>query len=111
MPKSAAKKSIKSGKALTARWENNCYHADFSENVICGFCGGHYFRCVPQKTEKSPLLLLIRVNALHSWRRLLAIRQQSRLLTGIITSFIAGYLLLSFWMFFYGMKFIAKFPG
>lgn len=57
------------------------------------------------------LLLLLRTNALHGWRRLLSIRQQSRLLTGIITFFVVGYLVLAFELFFHGMKFIAKFPG
>ncbi|HVU26152.1 MAG TPA: hypothetical protein VHG71_00180 [Verrucomicrobiae bacterium] len=59
----------------------------------------------------SPLWLLLRVNALHSWRRLLAVRDQSRLLTGIIGLFIVGYLALSFELFYHGMRFIAKFPG
>lgn len=62
-------------------------------------------------TNRSPLWLLLRVNALHSWRRLLAVREQSRLLTGLITCFLFGYLFLSFELFFHGMKFIAKFPG
>ena len=69
---------------------------------------------MPEKTAPpkfSPLLLLLRVNVVHSWRRLLAIRQQSRLLTGIIGFFIAGYLVLAFELFFHGMKFMAKFPG
>ena len=69
---------------------------------------------MPQQLSKkspSPLWLLIRVNALHSWRRLLAIREQSRLLTTIIAAFIVGYLVLSFLIFYHGMKFIAKFPG
>ncbi len=55
--------------------------------------------------------MLLRVNAVHSWRRLLAIRQQSRLLTGIISLFVAGYLVLAFELFYHGMKFMAKFPG
>jgi ABC-2 type transport system permease protein len=59
----------------------------------------------------SPLLLLLRVNMLHSWRRLLATREQSRLLTSLIGSFIVGYLALSFWLFYHALKFIAKFPG
>ncbi|MGA2853561.1 MAG: hypothetical protein ABSE90_05475, partial [Verrucomicrobiota bacterium] len=63
------------------------------------------------QSKPSPLLLLLRVNALHSWRRLLAVREQSRLLTSVIGLFIAGYLFLSFELFFHGMKFIAKFPG
>jgi ABC-2 type transport system permease protein len=71
-------------------------------------------RVVPEnsaQTKASPLLLLLRVNVLHSWRRLLAVREQSRLLTSIIGLFIAGYLFVSFELFYHGMKFIAKFPG
>jgi ABC-2 type transport system permease protein len=59
----------------------------------------------------APLLLLIRVNALQSWRRLKSVRDQSRLLTGLIAVFIMGYLGLSFWLFFRGLKFVAAFPG
>jgi hypothetical protein len=61
--------------------------------------------------KSSPLLLLLRVNAVHSWRRLLAVREQSRLLTGIISIFVIGYLVLAFELFYHGMNFIAKFPG
>jgi len=61
--------------------------------------------------KKSPLLLLLRVNAVHSWRRLLAVREQSRLLTSIIGFFVASYLVLAFELFFHGLNFIAKFPG
>lgn len=57
------------------------------------------------------MLLLLRTNALHGWRRLLAVRRQSRLLTGIISFFVVGYLVLAFELFFHGMEFIAKFPG
>jgi ABC-2 type transport system permease protein len=63
------------------------------------------------KLKASPLLLLLRVNAIHSWRRLLAVREQSRLLTGIIGFFVAGYLVLAFELFYNGLKFVAKFPG
>jgi len=62
-------------------------------------------------TNISPLWLLVRVNVLHSWRRLLAVREQSRLLTAIIALFIGGYLGLSFLLFYGGLRFIAKFPG
>ncbi len=61
--------------------------------------------------KSSLLLLLLRVNAVHSWRRLLDIRKQSRLLTGIISCFVVGYLVLAFALFYYGLRFIAKFPG
>ena len=63
------------------------------------------------QSKPSPLWLLVRVNALHGWRRLLAVREQSRLLTSVIGLFIAGYLVVSFDLFFHGMRFIAKFPG
>ena len=53
----------------------------------------------------------MRVNALQSWRRLLSVRNQSRLLTSIIGLFMAGYLVVSFGLFYHGLKFIAKFPG
>lgn len=56
-------------------------------------------------------MLLLRTNALHGWRRLLAIREQSRLLTSIIAFFVVGYLVLAFELFYHGLKFIAKFPG
>ena len=58
-----------------------------------------------------PLLLILRVNALQIWRRLKSVREQSRLLTLIIALFIVGYLALSFWLFFRGLKFVAAFPG
>ena len=61
--------------------------------------------------KSSQLLLLLRVNAVHSWRRVLALRHQSRLLTSIIGIFVAGYLVLAFELFYHGLRFIAKFPG
>ena len=61
--------------------------------------------------KSSQLLLLLRVNAVHSWRRLLAVREQSSLLTGIIALFVGGYLVLAFELFYHGLQFIAKFPG
>jgi ABC-2 type transport system permease protein len=64
-------------------------------------------------TENSmPLLLLLRVNALQAWRRVLSLREQSRLLTTTIGLFIVGYLGLSFWLFYHGLKFVTtRFPG
>lgn len=57
----------------------------------------------------SPLLLLVRVNTLLAWRRLKSIRDQSRLLTAIIVLFMAGYWVLSFWLFLTGLQFVASF--
>ncbi|HTL16900.1 MAG TPA: hypothetical protein VL793_06675, partial [Patescibacteria group bacterium] len=59
----------------------------------------------------TPLWLLVRVNVLQAWRRLKSVREQSRLLTGIILMFIVGYVTLSFWLFYKGLRFIAAFPG
>jgi ABC-2 type transport system permease protein len=58
-----------------------------------------------------PLLLIIRVNAMQTWRRLKSVRNQSRLLSGLIFLFIFGYLGLSFWLFYRGLEFVAAFPG
>jgi ABC-2 type transport system permease protein len=59
----------------------------------------------------SPLGLLVRVNALQAWRRLKAVREQSRLLSALIGLFIVGYAALAFWLFCKGLKFVANFPG
>ncbi len=59
----------------------------------------------------SPLLLLLRVNLIQSWRRLCSVRDQSSLLTAIIVLFIGGYIVLAFGLFHRGLKFIGVFPG
>jgi len=59
----------------------------------------------------APLILLLRVNVLQSWRRLKSVRDQSRLLTGLIFGFIISYLVLSFWLFYKALKFVGAFPG
>jgi ABC-2 type transport system permease protein len=59
----------------------------------------------------SPLALLIRVNLSSMWRRLLSLKGQSRLLTTVICLFVPGYLVLAFWLFFKGLKFVYRFPG
>ncbi len=64
-----------------------------------------------QSKIPSPLLLLMRVSAQQSWRRIKAVRQQSRLLTFVITLFMVGYLALAFWLFLQGLLFVARFPG
>ena len=63
------------------------------------------------QSRTAPFWLLVRVNALQTWRRFLAARKQSRLLTGVIGLFVLGYLVVSFGLFYQGLKFIAKFPG
>src|SRR5882672_11508262 len=60
----------------------------------------------------SPLALLVRVNALQFWRRVKAIREQSRLLSSLIGLFIVGYVVLAFCLFRLGLAFvITHFPG
>jgi ABC-2 type transport system permease protein len=63
------------------------------------------------RPSPAPLWVLMRVNALQAWRRLLAIRDQSRLLSAVIGLFVFSYLVLSFWLFYRGMKFLTIFPG
>lgn len=59
----------------------------------------------------SPLRLLLGVHGAILWRRLKSVREQSRLLTSVIGLFLAGYFALAYWLFFAGLKFIARFPG
>ena len=65
----------------------------------------------PPPPIPSPLGLLVRVNLLTVWRRLLALRQQSRLLTAVILLFIVSYLGLAYWLFLVGLRFLGRFPG
>src|SRR5687767_12399032 len=55
--------------------------------------------------------LLVRVHLQSAFRRLKAVRQQSRLLSSIILLFIASYLVLAYALFHVGLKFISRFPG
>jgi ABC-2 type transport system permease protein len=59
----------------------------------------------------APLLLVLRVNRLSTWRRIQSLKQHSPLLTGVIALFISSYLVLAFWLFYKGLKFIGDFPG
>ncbi len=63
------------------------------------------------KTAPAPLLLLLRVHTVQNWRRFKSIRDQSRLLTGIILLFIGGYAVLAFELFYRALRFLSKFPG
>ena len=65
----------------------------------------------PTSAAPAPLVLLLRVHRVQAWRRLKSLRDQSRLLTGVIGLFIVGYLGLSFWLFSAGLKFVAGFIG
>jgi ABC-2 type transport system permease protein len=65
----------------------------------------------PPPAAPSPLGLLVRVNAWQAWRRMKALREQSRLLTAIILLFVVGYAGLSFLLFYKGLRFLSAFPG
>src|SRR6185295_3085141 len=43
--------------------------------------------------------------------RLKSVGEQSRLLTTVTFLFVASYLVLAYWLFFVGLRFIARFPG
>ncbi|MBM3844990.1 MAG: hypothetical protein FJ405_01720 [Verrucomicrobia bacterium] len=60
---------------------------------------------------KDPIWLLVRVGALSMWRRGLAIRQQSRLLTLCVALFLGGYMFMTFQLFAGALKFMGRFPG
>ncbi|HNQ88522.1 MAG TPA: hypothetical protein PKM73_07910 [Verrucomicrobiota bacterium] len=58
-----------------------------------------------------PLRLLVQVNLLQAWRRLAAVRHQSRWLTALILTFLGGYAGLAFLLFHKGLRFASSFPG
>ena len=59
----------------------------------------------------APLRLLFEVNARSVWRRLVALKDQSWLLLGLIAVFLVGYVVLAFSLFHFGLRFLSKFPG
>lgn len=59
----------------------------------------------------SPFRILLEVHRRQAWRRLVAIREQSRLLTALTGFFIVGYAALSFVLFQTGLRFLGSFPG
>ncbi len=63
------------------------------------------------RREPGLLSLLVRVNALQAWRRLAAIRHESRLLSSLTGLFLFGYAALAFWLFQLGLRFVGAFPG
>ncbi|MGZ8900354.1 MAG: putative ABC transporter permease subunit [Limisphaerales bacterium] len=59
----------------------------------------------------SPLRVIVATNLLQSWRRLLTVGENARLLTGVIVAFIFGYAWFSYFLFYKGLSFVQKFPG
>ncbi len=62
-------------------------------------------------SSRSPLALLVGVNLRQGWRRLLALRRQSRLLSTMIVLFLVGYAGMAFKLFQIGLRFAGSFPG
>lgn len=50
-------------------------------------------------------------NGVQALRRLRAVRQNSKLLTGVIVAFIFGYAVFSYLLFHKGLSFVQRFPG
>jgi ABC-2 type transport system permease protein len=59
----------------------------------------------------APLWLLMRTSLVSSLRRVMALREQSRLLTLFVFLFVGTYLVLSYRLFAYAFHFINRFPG
>ena len=59
----------------------------------------------------DPLFLLLRVNAVHSWRRLKSLHRTSGFMAISIFGFVIGYQVISFILFSKGFKFVNNFPA
>jgi ABC-2 type transport system permease protein len=57
------------------------------------------------------LLLLVRVNLIHSWRRLKSVHKTSGVMALAVLLFVVGYQALSFLLFSRGFKFVNNFPA
>jgi ABC-2 type transport system permease protein len=65
----------------------------------------------PDATGGRLLRLLLRTNALQAWRKIRALRRQSRLLSSLIGLFVLGYVVVAFWLFSISLRFLGAFPG
>jgi ABC-2 type transport system permease protein len=61
--------------------------------------------------SESLLLLLVRVNLIHSWRRLKSVHKTSGVMALAVLLFVVGYQALSFLLFSRGFKFVNNFPA
>ena len=65
----------------------------------------------PPISAPGPLAVLMQTNALTMWRRFKGLGEHSRLLTAVIFLFISSYLVLAYWLFYFGLRFVSRFPG
>ncbi|MEY3547297.1 MAG: hypothetical protein RLZZ313_1659, partial [Verrucomicrobiota bacterium] len=59
----------------------------------------------------APFRLLLQINALSLGRKVLMLRQKSRLWVGVIGLFLVGYAVMAYGLFFQGLRFLSRFPG
>lgn len=59
----------------------------------------------------SPFQLVVQVNLQSSRRRLVSLRDRSWLMVGLVSTFLAGYLVLAFLLFYEGLRFLSHFAG
>jgi len=62
-------------------------------------------------SEWQQLKLLMRINLLSAWRKVLTIGKKSKLLTTVIMTFLAGYAFVTYFLFYKGLSFLRSFPG
>jgi ABC-2 type transport system permease protein len=65
----------------------------------------------PPLGDGRALRLLLRVNGLQAWRKLTSVGEKSKLLTLVIASFLGGYGLVTYLLFYKGLDFLRGFPG
>jgi ABC-2 type transport system permease protein len=65
----------------------------------------------PSLFAQFPMMLLVQAHLVQAWRKLLTVGKHSRLLTLVIVLFMAGYLFLSFALFYKALLFVKAFPG
>lgn len=59
----------------------------------------------------GPFRLLLQINALSMGRKVLMLREKSRLWVGVIGLFLVGYAVMAYGLFFQGLRFLSRFPG
>lgn len=62
-------------------------------------------------TQRSAFQLVVRVNVQSTLRRVAALWRHSWLMVGLVSGFLLGYVVLSFSLFYQGLRFLSHFPG
>lgn len=64
-----------------------------------------------QAASVAPFRLLLHINALSMGRKVMMLREKSRLWVGVIGLFLVGYAVMAYGLFFQGLRFLSRFPG